>query len=128
VPKEQRKRFLYTLAEYLSEAGALIVVESLKGGEHTAKPGRDYGRLMLDAIAAHGLAVPEDRDAFMLRANTVRRDRDGRVSDGALVAGELVPALKEAGLTDAANIYRSDIIPLPSGEQRGFEIAMARRS
>ena len=118
MPRPDRVDFLRSLALALTDRGALIFVERLRTGDEESSRRRDHALEMLDALAALGIALPEDEAAFRRKLDATvigRRER--------LPSQRLEPVLVEAGFVVSAEHERTGT--LPNGESVTMEIAVA---
>ena len=124
MPRSDRVDLLRRLARVMTEHGTLIFVERLRTGREERSRRKDHALETLDALAARGIELPEDRDSFRQRLEwtaNARRERLGPESD------RLESVLVEAGFhvsaLDDAERQRTGI--LPNGESVTMEIAVA---
>ena len=124
MPRPLRVDVLRRLRQTLSERAHVIFVERLWTGREETSRRRDHALETLDALAARGIALPEDEASFRLkleRTANARRERLASDSD------RLGSVLAEAGYVMKA--LEKDKQPrttvLPNGETVTMEVAVA---
>jgi hypothetical protein len=120
MPRLDRVEVLRRLGRAMTEHGTLIFIERLRTGREETARRRDHAVEMLDALAARGIELPEDKAAFRPRLElnvNARRERLGPDAE------RLKSVLIEASFRVSAEYERTGI--LPNEESVTMEIAVA---
>lgn len=120
MPRADRVAFLRRIGGTLTERGTLIFVERRHTGREESSLQRDHALETMDALAAQGVELPEDRDAFRLRLERTAEERRKRLTP---VSDRLDLVLHEAGF-DVSDTERLRTGTLPNGETVTMEVAV----